>query len=741
MILGANFLPLQHDFPALGRKCAANPPQPLHISAPVNYHLTRRAASSRPEKRVSSKKNTSPKAGAKNGAPKKGKSNSTRRPSWLDRAVKRVFWFFVRLGFRAAMLVALIVGAATTYYYISLPNVDELFDARAKGSVTMVDRRGEVFAWRGDQFGGEIRPGNVSPFLTKAILAAEDRRFYSHFGIDPRGLARAMVVNARAGRFVQGGSTLTQQVAKNVFLTSERTLERKIKEIPVALALELKYTKDEILAIYLNRVYLGAGATGFEAAAQRYFSKSAREVSLPEAAMLAGLLKAPSRFSPTSNMGRAQGRASVIINAMRETGVITELEAEKALAQPATLSREASRRTGAHFADWVMENGPNFLVQSTTEDVRIQTTFDARVQDMAEAALRHVFETKVRKDSPAEAAIVVMNHKGEVRAIVGGRNPRANTFNRATQALRQTGSAFKPIVYAAAMEAGMNPLDTIEDRPLTMTIPGSGKWSPKNYSGKYEGPVTLSDALAKSINTVAVRLSEKAGRDRVRKLAVDLGISSEIAQGPAVALGVSEATLIEMTAAYAAFANGGRLAVPTGIREITIRGDEAPVMTASQTANGVRIISENSAAKMTSMMQRVITSGTGARANLGKIPAAGKTGTTQAARDAWFIGYTGHYVVGVWMGKDDNAPLVGVTGGGLPAEIWKEVMVRLHNGLSIKPLNSSFSAAGGQIVSGKADDGDGVVQTIFKEVFDLLSSDTGGAGSRKPQHQEERIER
>jgi len=695
---------------------------------------------------VSSKKSKSPKAASKSDAPKKASSKPTRRQSWLDRAVRRVFWLFVRLGFRIAAFVALIIGVATTYYYVSLPNVDELFDARAKGSVTMVDRRGEVFAWRGDQFGGEVRPGNVSPFLTKAIMAAEDRRFYSHFGIDPRGLARAMVANARAGRFVQGGSTLTQQVAKNVFLTSERTIERKLKEVPVALALELKYTKDEILAIYLNRVYLGAGATGFEAAAQRYFSKSAREVSLPEAAMLAGLLKAPSRFSPTSNMGRAQGRASVIINAMRETGVITELEAEKALKQPATLSREASRRTGAHFADWVMENGPGFLVQSTTEDVRIQTTFDARVQSMTEAALKHVFDTKVRKGSPAEAAIVVMNHQGQVRAIVGGRDPRANTFNRATQALRQTGSAFKPIVYAAAMEAGMNPNDTIEDRPLTMTIPGSGKWSPKNYSGKYEGAVTLSEALAKSINTVAVRLSEKTGRERVRSLASNLGISSEIANGPAVALGVSEATLIEMTAAYAAFANGGHLAIPTGIREITIRGDEAPVMTASQTANGAKVISENSAAKLTSMMRRVITSGTGRRADLGKIPAAGKTGTTQAARDAWFIGFTGHYVVGVWMGKDDNAPLIGVTGGGLPAEIWKEVMVRLHNGLSIRPLDAGFSQSGGGAIVGSVDDDDGVVQTIFKEVFDLLSSDSGGSGNGGSsgggaRNEEERIER
>lgn len=665
---------------------------------------------------------------SKAGKTRGGKSRAARRraPSWLDRAVRSVFWFFVRLGLRIAVVIGLILAASVGYYYVSLPDSEELLDARSRGSVTLLDRNGDVFAWRGAQFGGEIRPGDVSPHLVNAIIAAEDRRFYSHFGLDPRGLARAMVANARAGRFVQGGSTLTQQVAKNVFLTSERTIERKLKEVPVALALELKYAKDEILAIYMNRVYLGAGTTGFEAAAQRYFSKSAKFVTLPEAAMLAGLLKAPSRFAPTSNMGRAQGRAGVIINAMRETGVISDAEASAAINQPAELSREAARRTGAHFADWVMEAGPAFLTATTAEDVRIRTTFDASVQAKAEAALAHVFETRVRKDSPAEAAIVVMNHQGQVRAIVGGRDPRANTFNRATQALRQTGSAFKPIVYAAAMEAGYGPFDTIEDRPLTMDIPGSGKWSPKNYSREFQGVVTLEEALAKSINTVAVRLSERVGRNRVRNLATEMGLSSPIAEGPAVALGVSEATLLEMTSAYAVIANGGATAPPQGIVDITIRGDETPVMTAADGAAQRQVISGPSAARLTGMMQAVIREGTGTRADPGR-PAAGKTGTTQGARDAWFIGFTADYVIGVWMGKDDNAPLTGVTGGGLPAAIWREVATRVHEGLAVKPLKTR-SDGGRDVVASRDGGDDGVADSIFREVFDFLSSEGSGSG-------------
>ncbi|MEX2520146.1 MAG: transglycosylase domain-containing protein [Paracoccaceae bacterium] len=673
------------------------------------------------------------------GAGKPGKRRQTTRVGWFDRivggAVKGLFRFLFRLGLRLAFVGLLILGGAVAFYAVKLPDAAELLDARTAGSVTMLDRNGDVFAWRGKQFGGAVRPGDVSPHLVAAILAAEDRRFYSHFGIDPRGLARAMLVNLRAGGVVQGGSTITQQVAKNVFLNSERTLERKLKEIPVSLALELKYTKDEILSVYMNRVYLGAGATGFEAAAERYFSKSAKYVTVPEAAMLAGLLKAPSRFAPTSDMGRAEGRAAVIIAAMVQTGAITESEAVAALAQPARLSREAERRTGAHFADWVMESGPGFLTAATTEDVRIRTTFDPAAQAAAEAALAEVFETKVRDGSPAEAAVVVMSNDGEVRAMIGGRDPAAGAFNRAAQALRQTGSAFKPIIYAAALEAGYSPYDTMEDRPLTMNIPGSGAWNPQNYGGGYAGTVTLTEALARSINTVAVRLSEQVGRGKVRKMAREMGLTSPLADGPALALGVSEATLVEMTSVFAVIANGGKRAPARGINAITIRGDAAPVMTASQTGAGVEVLSPTVAGELTGMMMEVIRSGTGRRADPGR-PVAGKTGTTQAARDAWFIGFTADYVIGVWMGKDDNEPLTGVTGGGLPADIWREVAIRVHEGLPPRPLNTisrppSAVVAGARDGDGRSggdiDKDDGVVTTVFREVLDLL----GGGESRE----------
>jgi penicillin-binding protein 1A len=655
------------------------------------------------------------------------------RRTWFGRAWRYLFWWLFRLGLRIGLFISLIIGGATAYYYVTLPAPDALFDGRSKGSVTLLDRNGDIFAWRGAQYGGEVTLNTVSPYLTKAIIATEDRRFYSHPGIDPIGLTRAMIANVRAGRFVQGGSTLTQQVAKNVFLTSEKTLERKLKEVPIALAMELKYGKDAILSIYLNRVYLGAGAVGFEAASQRYFAKSAREVNLSEAAMLAGLLKAPSRFAPTSNMGRAQGRAGVIVNAMLENGDISAADARRARAKPAQLSREAARKTGAHFADWVMETGPAYLTTATAEDVLITTTFDPTLQRAAEDALKFIFDTKVKKGSPAEAAIVIMDHNGAVRAVVGGRDASANTFNRATQALRQTGSAFKPIVYVTAMEAGYSIHDRIEDRPLTMDDHGR-KWSPRNYDGRYRGQMTLSEALAKSINTVAVRLSEKVGRDRVRAMATELGLTTPIAEGPAVALGVSEATLLEMTGVYAAFANGGLRAPPLGIKAITVRGDNAPIMAASETNAGQPVISPSSAAKMTAMMKEVMRTGTGRRAALADRDAAGKTGTTQGARDAWFIGYTADYVIGVWMGKDDNAPLIGVTGGGLPAAIWRETATRAHQGLPMHALNTS----GSQSTTGRnpAGDSETLVESIFKDVLRTLGGGSDDKeGSQRPQRE------
>ncbi len=613
--------------------------------------------------------------------PRADKSRRARpRGSWLSRAVSALLWWGLRMGLRAGAVFAVILGVSVWVMHESLPEADALLDGRARGSVTLLDRHGDVFAWRGDQFGGAVRVGDVSPHLVSAVLAAEDHRYYRHFGVDPIGLARAAWVNWRAGRVVQGGSTITQQVAKNVFLSSERTVERKLKEIPMALAMEWKYSKDEILAIYLNRVYLGAGAYGFEAASQRYFGVPAKFLGPAESAMLAGLLKAPSRFAPTADIARSQARANLVLAAMERHGFVTAEQAARARAAPATLSEVAARRAGGHFADWAMEAGPAYLTQATREDVLIRTTFDPAAQQAAESALAEVFSTRVREGSGAQAAIVVMTPDGAVRAIVGGRDGNAGGFNRATQAMRQTGSAFKPFVYAAAMERGLSPDDAILDAPLTM-----GRWSPENYGGGFRGTITLREALAQSVNTSAVRLSEQVGRGRVRAMAAKLGVTTPVAEGPAVALGVSEATLIEMTGAFAAFASGGLDGRPWGLREVRVRGDAEPLMRGGDGPRR-RLLDHRVAGLTTHMLAEVVRSGTGQRAALPDRPVAGKTGTTQNFRDAWFVGFSAQYVVGVWMGYDDNTPLTGVTGGGLPAAIWRETMARLHRGLPAQPL-------------------------------------------------------
>ncbi|MEL6336857.1 MAG: PBP1A family penicillin-binding protein [Pseudomonadota bacterium] len=607
-----------------------------------------------------------------------------REPGPLGRAVRsvvRTTWRLVWLvGSRVAIAIGLILAVATAYSYSHLPSSDALFDGRGGGSVTMLDRHGDVFAWRGEQYGGDISAADVSPHLVHAVIATEDRRFWLHPGLDPIGLARAIYVNIRAGRLVQGGSTLTQQVAKNVFLTNARTLERKLSEVPMALALELKYTKEEILSVYLNRVYLGAGTYGFEAASQRYFGKSARLVNPAEAAMLAGLLRAPSRYAPTTDLARAQGRAAVIVRLMEAQGYLSETQVVTALSAPAVLSQAAAARAGGYFADWVMETAPAFLAEETTEDVTIETTFDPRLQAAAEEAVAQVFETKVREDSVAQAAVVIMDRTGAVRAMVGGRAAGVGQFNRATQALRQTGSAFKPVVYAAGLEMGMRPEDILDDAPITVA-----GWSPANYSRAFRGPVTMREALAQSINTVAVQVSQRAGLEAVRDLAGAMGLDAEMAPGPAIALGTSEATLVDMTGVYATIANLGLRAEPLAIRTIRLRGDDEPIMQGDSAA-APRALSEGSARLLIDMMRDVVTTGTGRRAALGPREAAGKTGTTQGARDAWFIGFTGDYVAGVWMGNDDNAPLTGVTGGGLPAEIWRETMLRAHEDRPLTPL-------------------------------------------------------
>lgn len=644
----------------------------------------------------------------------------------------RILW---GATWRAVMVVGLIVAGATLYYYSALPKPEELFDARASGSVTMLDRDGKVFAWRGETYGA-VTSDKIAGVLKEAVIATEDRRFYWHLGISPRGIASAIRINLQEGRGPlegHGGSTITQQVAKLLCLgeTFDPTrwknevefesdcratsLWRKIKEVPYSFALEAKYSKDDILNIYMNRSYLGSASRGFEGASQRYFNKSAAEVDLAEAAMLAGLLKAPSYYAPTANLQRSQDRADVILGLMQEQDYVTADEVAQARKTPAVLSKAAEAEAGGYFADWLMESGPGFLTSETTEDVTIKTTFDQGIQRAAEAALKQVFSEKLKEGSKVEAAVVVMSADGAVRAMIGGRDTTVNgAFNRAIHAKRQTGSSFKPFVYAAALEAGYSPTDIVLDGPLTIRIPGGRPWSPKNYTRRYYGNVTLADALKRSLNTATIRLQEAVGRDEVIRVAHDFGIVSNLTRSPSLGLGASEATLLELTGAYAGIRNGGTSVAPYGLVELRIRGDNNPLM-GQLGGFGERVISQRAAGQLVYMMQKVIESGTGTRAQLGERPAGGKTGTTSSYRDAWFVGFTEQYVAGVWMGYDDNTPLSDVTGGGLPAEIWQAVMSQIHQDLPVLPLltvspdGSGIVLSSGEntptvVTSGSADD-------------------------------------
>ena len=664
-----------------------------------------------------------PPPGGQKKQPKRSGGGSRKRRGPLGRLtgfVRRLIWGSF---WRIAVIGGLIFSGFVFYDYSRIPELDTMLDGRSRGSVTMLDRNGNTFAWRGETFGGQATAKDVSPYLRDAIIAIEDKRFYRHFGISPRGIISAIRINLSEGRRAfsgNGGSTITQQVSKLLCLgvvydpskwKSESDYEqdcrdggiwRKIKEVPYSVALELKYSKEEILTLYMNRVYLGAGARGFEAAAQRYFGKSAADVTPAEAAMLAGLLQAPSALAPTSNLERSRNRAKVVVNLMEEQGYLTREQAEEARANPAAPTEAARQRSGGFFADWVMETTPDFLASATTEDVIVETTFDKEIQRKAEEALVWVFENKVKAGSKAQAAIVVMSADGAVRAMVGGRGkPQAGDFNRATHALRQTGSAFKPFVYAVAMDLGYSPLDYVDDAPLTINVPGSGPYSPKNYDREFKGMITLTQALAESRNVPAVKVQELVGRDLVRKVASEFGVAQNLAAGPALALGASESTLIEMTGAYAGILNGGSAVTPYGLIRLRLVGDDEPLF---EQTGGIRdrVISETAARALTYMMTKVIENGTGTRARLADREAAGKTGTTNSARDAWFVGFTADYVVGVWLGYDDNTPLSGVTGGGLPAEIWHEVMRRINQGLPARELPkeipvSKFTGAGGYV--------------------------------------------
>ena len=645
---------------------------------------------------------------------KKKKSNRSVNliPSFLIRLLRKISFLILKViwsfFWRISFIIFIGISITVSYYYLGLKEFDNLLDERSRGSVTLQNNAGEFFAWRGDNFSENLTSNNISPHLKNAVLATEDRRFYAHFGISPRGIASAVYINLKEGRGPlsgHGGSTITQQTAKLVCLgktfrqsewESEKAYEascrkstvwRKLKEALYALSLEFKFSKDEILTIYINRVFLGAGARGFEAAAQRYFSKSAKIVDPSEAAMLAGLLKAPTRYAPTNNLKRAQERANLIIGLMESQKFLSISEAKFARENPAVLSKIAQSRAGGYFADWVMASLPKYLTYETTEDVVITTTFDPILQNTAEMALRTVFKNQVSKHSKAQAAVIIMSPNGAVRAMVGGREESGTgLFNRATQALRQTGSSFKPIVYAAALEAGYSPNDIVNDEQITINLPGSNSWIPKNYSNTFSGEVTLTKAFSESLNIPAVKISEAVGRTSVSELGKKFGLLSDPTNGPAIALGTSEATLLDLVGAYATILNNGTKVEPFGWEKLKLKKNKNEILMGKSERPNMRVVNQETAQDLIFMMSEVTKNGTGKRAKFPDWEIAGKTGTSQSARDAWFIGFSKYYITGVWIGYDNNTPLQGVTGGGLPADIWRNIMEEIHSDLTPTPL-------------------------------------------------------
>ncbi|MFQ5984073.1 MAG: transglycosylase domain-containing protein, partial [Alphaproteobacteria bacterium] len=586
-------------------------------------------------------------------------------------------------GWFATWLAVIVVWAGigglglVAYYAYDLPDITRLKESHRLPSVTLVAADGTPIARFGELYGPPVALDELPPALSQAVIATEDRRFYRHFGLDLKALMRAVLANVRAGRVVQGGSTLTQQLAKNLFLTPERTLKRKIQELLLALWLELTFTKDEIFTIYLNRVYLGAGAYGVEAAARRYFGKSAKALNLSEAAMIAGLLKAPSRYAPTSDLALARARARQVLANMVEAGFLKPEAAAKALVNPARLAPAGAGPGSRYFADWALDQLAGY-VGSGAADLVVVTTLDRRLQELAERAVAEGLKAEGGARNVGEAALIALAPDGAVRAMVGGRRYAQSQFNRAAQAMRQPGSAFKLFVYLAGLENGLGPGDVMEDRAIA--IDG---WRPRNFDGRFRGPVTVSEAVARSINTVAVRVAARAGLGNVVRLARRLGITSPLREEPSLALGASEVTLLELTAAYGALANRGYGVWPYGIGEVRAAGGQ--VLYRRSGSGPGRVLDADVVAAMVGMLKRAVAHGTGRAAQV-PWPAAGKTGTSQDFRDAWFVGFTRELVAGVWVGNDDGSPMRGVTGGGLPARLWARFMADAMAGRPARPL-------------------------------------------------------
>lgn len=578
------------------------------------------------------------------------------------------------------------VIAVVVYVGAHLPPIQSLEIPKRPPTIQIVGMDGSMLAQRGEMAGANVSLKDLPPYLPKAFIAIEDRRFYSHFGIDPVGILRALVTNVLHRGVSQGGSTLTQQLAKNLFLTQERTMQRKLQEAELAIWLERKHSKNEILELYLNRVYFGSGAYGVEAAAQKYFGKSAKNVTIAEAAMLAGLVKSPSRLAPNRNPEGAEARAQIVLAAMADANFITDAQAKASIGHPSYNVKPAGAGTVNYVADWIGEVLDD-LVGQIDESIKVETTIDPKLQSVAEAAIIDELAAKSVKFNVSQGALVAMTPDGAVRAMVGGRNYSDSQYNRAVTAKRQPGSSFKPFVYLTALEQGLTPDTVRQDAPIEVK-----GWRPENYTHEYFGAVTLTQALAMSLNTVAIRLGLEVGPKNVVRTAHRLGISSKLEPNASIALGTSEVSVVELVGAYAPFANGGLAVAPHVVTRIRTLSGKLLYMRQPEERN--QVIEPRYVGMMNTMMRETLISGTAKKAEIPGWPAAGKTGTSQDYRDAWFIGYTANLVTGVWLGNDDNSPTKKATGGGLPVEVWTRFMRAAHEGVPVANLPNSQATWG-----------------------------------------------
>ena len=586
-------------------------------------------------------------------------------------------WLF-SFAFKSAVLGSIALAAMFGYVWFSLNQKGLLQIPELQPGIMLLAEDGTVLSEQGAFFGDQVRVSELPDYVPNALIAIEDHRFRSHFGVDPVSLMRAAYENFTAGRVVQGGSTITQQLAKNLFLKPERTYSRKAQELVLALWLETKFSKDDILQLYLNRVYYGSGATGIEKAAQVFYHKSATDLNLTEAATLAGVLKAPSNYNPIAHPDAAAARTNLVLNAMVDADFISQGEADQAVNAPATVVASDYVPATQYVVDWVNEQLP-LLVKNYGQSIIVETTIDPQLQLLAERSLRKHLNEEGKKLKVSQGAMVVMDTFGAVKAMVGGKSYQRSQYNRVTKAMRQPGSTFKPFVYLAAMEQGYTPESMANDQPIRI-----GNWEPGNYNQKYLGEVTLRTALALSLNSVAAQLAASVGPENVVAVAHRLGITSHLGNDASIALGTSEVTLLELTSAFTPFANGGYSIVPFSVRRIVTRDGQVIY---ERSGDGLgQAMSNRDLGSMNSMMRAVVTQGTAKKAQIPDFDIAGKTGTSQDYRDAWFVGYSSYLVAGVWLGNDDNSPTKTVTGGSVPAAIWKDVMEVAHANLSPAPL-------------------------------------------------------